>query len=112
MSYDSGSASVYVIGAAALVTTLALPVAGLAVGFAAERDAVRAADLAALGGAQASLREEGLACATAARVALANGGRLRHCALVAGALEVEVTVRTSLALLPEMSAESRAGVRP
>lgn len=111
MSDDSGTASVYVLGTAALVTVLSLPVAVVASGFVAYRDAVRAADLAALGGAQASLHNTDLACAVAARVALANGGRLRLCGIVDGALEVEVAVQTSLALQPEVSASSRAGRR-
>jgi secretion/DNA translocation related TadE-like protein len=109
---DSGSASVYVLGAVLLLAFMSVPVAVVASGFAAHRQAVVVADLAALGGAQVSLVDEALACSTAANVATENGARLQSCALSDGALRVEVAVSTSFALLPEISAASRAGVRP
>lgn len=111
MKRDSGSASVYVLGAAALVASLSLPAAVVASGFAAHRQAVLAADLAALGGAGESLYDEARACSAAARVAVANGAHLRTCVLSEGTLSVEVGVRTFLTLLPEVGAASRAGVR-
>lgn len=112
MKRDSGSASVYVLGAVLLLAFMSVPVAVVASGFAVHRQAVLAADLAVLGGAQVSLDDEALACSTAANVATENGARLQSCALSEGALRVEVAVLTSLALLPEISATSRAGVRP
>ncbi len=111
MKDDGGSASVLVLGAAALMLTVSVPVVLTASLLSAHRQAVRAADLAALAGAQHSLQDAGTACAWAERVAEANGGRLRGCALAKGVLEVEVVVRSSIELLPETSARSRAGQR-
>ena len=112
MRSESGSATVYVMGAVALLAAVSLPVVVVANGFAIHRRAVLAADLAALGGAQASLRNQTVACSTAASVAAANGARLQSCTLSGGGLTIEVKVATSLGLLPEVSATSRAGVRP
>jgi secretion/DNA translocation related TadE-like protein len=112
MGGESGSATVYAMAAMALLAAVSLPVAAVANGFAVHRRAVLAADLAALGGAQASLEYQSVACAAAAKVAAANGARLQACTLSAKALSVEVAMATSLALLPEVSATSRAGVRP
>jgi secretion/DNA translocation related TadE-like protein len=109
---DAGSVSVYALSAALLLAFLSVPVAAVAIGFAAHRKAVLAADLAALGGARASLVDETLACATAARLADANGARLQSCELSGTALRIEVSVTTSLVLLPEARATSRAGARP
>lgn len=112
MRHDTGSATVYTLGAVLLLTFLSVPVAVVASGFAAHRQAVLAADLAALGGAQESLDDEQVACSAAARVAAKNEGRLQSCSLDGGSLRVEVAVSTSLALLPEVIATSRAGIRP
>ena len=112
MKQEGGSASVYALGAALLLAFLSVPVAAVAIGFAAHRKAVLAADLAALGGARVSLVDETLACTTAARLADANGARLQSCKLSGAALRIEVSVMTSLLLLPEARATSRAGVRP
>ena len=112
MRDESGSATVYVMSAVALLAAVSLPVVIVANGFAVHRRAVLAADLAALGGAQASLDNQSVACSTAAQVAEGNGARLQSCALSGRALNVEVTVATALALFPEVSATSRAGVRP
>jgi secretion/DNA translocation related TadE-like protein len=112
MRDQSGSATIYAVGAVALLAAVSVPVGVVADGFAMHRRAVLAADLAALGGAQASLHDQTVACSTAASVASANGARLQSCALSRRGLSVQVTVATSLALLPEVSATSRAGVRP
>ncbi|MCZ3389193.1 MAG: hypothetical protein LH645_08750 [Actinomycetia bacterium] len=112
MRDESGSATVYVLGAVALLAAVSFPVAVVANGFAVHRRAVLVADLAALGGAQASLQEQSVACLTAAQVAAANGANLQSCVLSGGALSVEVAIATSYALLPEVSAISRAGIRP
>lgn len=111
MSRDRGAASVLVIGAAALVLAAAAPVVLIASLLASHRQAVRAADLAALAGAQHSLVDAGEACAWAARVATANGAGLTRCALVDASLVVEVTVPTGLSRGPSVSATARAGPR-
>ena len=102
----------YALGAALLLAFVSIPVAAIGVMFAAHRQAVLAADLSALGGAKESLNDETLACFAAASIAAANGARLQRCALSGGALQVEVTVSTQLALLPDVGATSKAGVRP
>lgn len=112
MNRDSGSATIYVLAVVALLAFASVPVAAIAIGFAAHRKASLAADLAALGGAQASLDDAGIACSTADRVATANGADLQGCVLSGYSLRVEVTVPTSLVLLPEIGASARAGVRP
>lgn len=111
MSDELGSASIYVLGAMALLIVVALPVVVVSAGFAAHRDAVRAADLAALGGATTSLYDASAACAAAARVAHANGAELHECSLFSGSLRVTVTVSTPLPLIPQVSAIARAGLR-
>jgi secretion/DNA translocation related TadE-like protein len=110
MSKDAGSASVLVIAAGALLSVVAVAVGVVATGLAAHRQAVRAADLAALAGAQHSLTDQAVACQVARDVALANGARLDSCLLQSDALRVGVTVST-LALLPRIEATARAGVR-
>lgn len=110
MRHDEGSASIYVVGAVLLITFMSVPVVVIASGFAAYRQAVLAADLAALGGAHESLDAEAAACAAAAQVASANGARLHSCVLSGKALSVEVAVPTGLRPLPEVTASSRAGV--
>ena len=112
MGDESGSATVYAMGAVALLAAAFVPVAVIAIGFAAHRDAVLAADLSALSAAQASLDEQSVACFTARQVATANGASLQSCALWGNAVSVEVTVATELPFLPEVSATSRAGRRP
>jgi len=112
MSDESGSASIYVLAAMALLIAVALPVAVVSAGFAAHRTAVRAADLAALGGANTSLHDASAACAAAARVAHVNGAELWECSLSSGSLRVTVTVSTALPLLPRVNAIARAGLRP
>ena len=110
MSDQSGSASIYALAAATLIVATSLPVVVAGLGLAAHRSAVRAADLAALGGAQQSLSNAPAACATAARVARANGAYLQRCSLTSDGLTVEVALTTSLPLVPPVSATSRAGL--
>ncbi len=110
MTGESGSASIYAMAAVALLTAIALPVVVVGLGLLAHHNAVRAADLAVLGGAQQSLSDVTVACTTAAEVAEANGAQLRRCSLSSGALTVQVVVTTSLPLLSSVSATSRAGL--
>lgn len=111
MTDDSGSATIYVMGAAAVIAAAAVPVVLVGLGFAVHRDAVRAADLAAIGGAQTSLSDSAAACSVAAQVAMVNGAELRTCSLAASELTIRVVVDTSLPFTPELSATSRAGLR-
>lgn len=110
MRDDGGSASVLVLGAAALMLALSAPVVVTASLLATHRQAVRAADLAALAGAQRSLQDAGVACAWAERVASANGARMSRCTLGAGALIVEVEVATGIAIASQVTATARAGL--
>jgi secretion/DNA translocation related TadE-like protein len=110
MRDDGGSASVLVVGAGALLSALAVATGLVATGLTAHRQAVRAADLAALAGAQRSLVDEAVACDAARVVAVANGAELSACALEPSALRVEVCVPT-VGVLPVIMATARAGVR-
>jgi secretion/DNA translocation related TadE-like protein len=107
---EAGSASVMVIAAGALLSVLALAAGLVATGLTAHRQAVRAADLAALAGAQRSLVDQAAACETARVVAASNGAELSDCTLEPSALRVEVSVPT-VGLLPVVIASARAGVR-
>lgn len=109
MTDDHGSASVLVLGVSALLLALSVPVVLVASLLTAHRQAVRAADLAALAGAQHSLSDVDIACAWARRVASANGASLTRCALARSSVLVEVTVPTGFSLVPEPSASARAG---
>lgn len=111
MSGDRGAASVLVLSATVLLVAVSMPVALIASVLTSHRQAVRAADLSALAGAQYSLVDESIACTWAARVASANGARLLGCALSSGALVVHVGVDTGIELAPVVTASARAGVR-
>ncbi len=76
---DAGSASVYVLVAMVFVGLLAATFALVSSGLALHRQAVRAADLAALAGAQSALLRPAEACYAARTVAEANGGVLTTC---------------------------------
>lgn len=110
MTRERGSASVLVLAAAALVLVASVPVVLVASLLASHRQAVRAADLAALAGAQHSLTDVSVACAWARRVASANGAGLSRCALADASLIVEVAVPTGIDLAPDARATARAGV--
>ena len=110
MKGDGGSASVLVLTAAAFTLAVSVPVVVTASLLATHRQAVRAADLAALAGAQHSLRDAGGACGWAERVASANGAQLSECTLSTGALIVEVYVATGIAIAPQVTASARAGL--
>ena len=105
---DGGSATVLVVGVGALLSLFAVTVGVVATGLAGHRQAVRAADLAALAGAQRSLTDASQACQTAELVAAANGARLAGCQLEGPSLRVRVTMTTS-GWLPTLAATSRAG---
>ena len=88
---------------------VSMPVALTASLLAAHRQAVRAADLAALAGAQHSLQDSEVACGWAERVASANGAQLSSCWLHAGALTVEVEMATGIAIASQVNATAHAG---
>lgn len=111
MTGERGSASVLALAAAALVVAASVPVVLVASLLASHRQAVRAADLAALAGAQHSLSDDTVACAWARRVASENGASLTRCDLAGSSVLVEVAVPTGIALAPDTSATARAGVR-
>ena len=106
---ESGAASVLALAAVTVLVSAAMPVALVTSVLVHHRHAVRAADLAALAGAQRSLHDAGAACSAAARVAAENGGRLDGCTLVDGSVVVTVDVRTRVALVPDVEATARAG---
>ena len=108
---DRGSASVLVVAVGALLGVVALAVGVVATGMAAHRQAVRAADLAALAGAQRSLTSQVAACSVASEVAEANGAELESCLVNRATVHVQVRVPT-VELLPVIGASARAGVRP
>lgn len=110
MRDDGGSASVLVLAAAALTLALSVPVVITASLLTTHRQAVRAADLAALAGAQHSLQDAGAACARAGWVASANGAVMSRCSLDAGALTVEVEVATGIVIASQVTASARAGL--
>jgi secretion/DNA translocation related TadE-like protein len=106
---EQGAASVVVLAAGVLLSAMALAVGLLATGLTAHRQAVRAADLAALAGAQRSLADASVACRWARSVAEANGALLEKCWLNEGSVRVQVTVPTA-PLLPVIRATARAGL--
>lgn len=108
MSSERGSASVLVLAVGALLSLTVLAVGVVATGLAAHRQAVRAADLAALAGAQHSLTDRAGACRIAGQVAHANGADLENCWLETNALRVQVIV-PSMRLMPTVRAIARAG---
>jgi len=112
MSPDRGSATVWLIGLTALIglaTTAGVVHGGAVV---ARHRAEVAADLAALAGAvQVSVGEDG-PCATAARIAGRNGGRLTACAVAGDDVEVVVTRRLTLGRLGSRTAIARARAGP
>jgi secretion/DNA translocation related TadE-like protein len=109
---DTGSATVLVLAAGALLSMFAVAAGLVATGLVAHRQAVRAADLAALAGAGRSVADADAACSVARVVALANGGVLRACAVDQSSVRVTVTVTVAVSgLLPEISATARAGPR-
>jgi secretion/DNA translocation related TadE-like protein len=108
---DAGSASVYVLVAMVFVGLLAAAVALVSSGLALHRQAVRAADLAALAGAQRALVRPAEACDAARTVAEANGGVLTTCDVEPPDVRVVVEVQTEVPWLPPIQAGAAAGPR-
>ena len=110
---ERGAGSVLVLSVAMVVLTALLGTAVLATGQAARRHAAAAADLAALAAAgRLALGPQQLQpCEVAAKVAAANGGRLRECVIDGLEVEVKVTVRVAAPMewLPDQHRRARAG---
>jgi secretion/DNA translocation related TadE-like protein len=94
-----------------LLGTLGSSVVLVASGLTLHRQAVRAADLGALAGAQRALVDRSVACRAAQVVVEANGGVLASCVLERSDMHVVVEVPTSLPMLPDIRATARAGPR-
>jgi secretion/DNA translocation related TadE-like protein len=92
---DQGAASVWLLAAGLVL--VAMGVAGAAVGTAtvARHRAQVAADLGALAGAVRAVDGAGSACARAAQIVAANGGRLTACTLDGFDLTIRVAVPVS-----------------
>lgn len=108
---DSGSATVVVLGLAAVlavVASVAVAVAAVAV---ARHRAASAADLAALAAADRSLRGHAVACAAAARAATKGSAVLRRCSVDGDVVLVVAGVRPPgvLGRFGEVRAAARAG---
>lgn len=112
MTPDRGSATVWLVGLAALIglaTTVGV-VHGSAV--LARHRAEVAADLAALAGAVEVSVGEDRPCTAAARIAERNGGRLTACTVTGDDVEVTVTRRLTLGRLGSRAASARARAGP
>jgi secretion/DNA translocation related TadE-like protein len=88
---EQGSATIYATVALVALTALGLTVSGYTALAAAKHRAAAAADLAALGGAQA-LHDGRDACVSASELAVRNGAQLAACQV--DGLTVEVVTRT------------------
>jgi secretion/DNA translocation related TadE-like protein len=108
---DRGAASILVLAVGLVL--VAAGVAGAAVGAArvGRHVARTAADLGALAGAVRAIEGRDAACARAAQLVAANGGRTRSCRLdgLDVVLEVEVTVTPLPGLTRSATAVARAG---
>lgn len=111
---DRGSATLLVVAAVAVLVTMGAGLAVVIALVAAHRQAQSAADLAALAGARgAALGTAG--CATARRVAAANGARVTACVVTRTGLgsvvdlSVEVSGPRWLGQSADLGARSRAG---
>ena len=109
VSNDRGSATVWVLMLASVLTLMGVGAVLISAGIVAHRRASAAADLAALAGATRSVFDETAACIAAASVASANGARLTKCELNATSLVVQVTVDSVGQWLPPMKVAARAG---
>jgi secretion/DNA translocation related TadE-like protein len=111
---DRGSASVLLVGA--MIVLVAAAAVALAVGVVASRrqQANAAADLAALAAAGETSGDLRIACARAAAVADANGGRLDACRAGDDSVEVAASVGLpgALAGFGPVRARARAGPWP
>ncbi|SNT57346.1 helicase/secretion neighborhood TadE-like protein [Asanoa hainanensis] len=109
---DRGAATVWVLGVGLAFVLLGLACAAVGVAAVGRHQAQTAADLGALAGAARTLEGPDAACARAAEIAGANGGRVSSC--VVHGFGVVVTVEVAVRLPPRGSvrvatARARAG---
>jgi secretion/DNA translocation related TadE-like protein len=104
---DRGSASIWALGIGLGVVLLGLGVAAVGTALVARQRAQTAADLGALAGAVLVLHGEPAACARAADLVAANGGRLAGCR--AEALDLIVTAEVEAVGVGTARASARAG---
>jgi secretion/DNA translocation related TadE-like protein len=112
---ERGSATVWVLALAGVLTLLGTAIVLAGVATVARHRAGAAADLAALAGAGRAVLGDPDACGRAARVAVANGAQMDGCAVRAGAV-VEVRLHVPVRLGPfgtgRAAAQARAGPAP
>lgn len=106
---EQGSATIWLMAFAAVLTAFGVVVIVIASGLTAHRQASAAADLAALAGASRSLLDESTACAAAAQAAVANRARLVSCELQGESVVVSVEVDAQSPWLPGFTVVARAG---
>lgn len=108
---DRGAGAVLVLCTAALLVLVAVTAAALAAVAVARQRAAAVADLAALAAAEHALEGPAVACAWAARIAKADGGRIRACVLRGDVAEVVAEIRPPGALgrLGQAASRARAG---
>lgn len=106
---DDGSATLWTMSFAALLTAVGVTAILIVAGLTAHRQASAAADLAALAAAGRSLSDESMACEAAAESAAANGARLVACQLQEDSVVVSVERDTDSPWLPGFSVVARAG---
>ena len=110
---ERGSATLLVVAMAGVLVLLGSALAVVTAMVAAHRAAQSAADLAALAGARdVAVGRDG--CATATRIAAANGARLTGCAVSGLVVDVQVEVVGPhwLGQTADLAAGSRAGPSP
>ncbi|MEV4533201.1 Rv3654c family TadE-like protein [Asanoa sp. NPDC049518] len=99
---DRGAATIWVLGVGLGFVLLGLACAAVGVAAIGRHQAQTAADLGALAGAARTLEGRDAACARAAEIVSANGGRMSGC--VVQGLDVVVTVAVEVRLPPRGSA--------
>ena len=111
---ERGSGTVLALAMVMVLCLLATSAAVLSSAVVASHRARSAADLAALAAATSWLDgiSAGSTCATAARVAAANGAALSGCAPAGESVTVVVEVRPGLGPIPAAAARARAGPAP
>lgn len=109
MNPDRGSASVYVLTAAAVVLLAGMAASVVGSVVVARHRAGAAADFGALAAASSAQRGSGSACAVAERVVRANGARLAGCQVLGA--DVIVTAAVSPAISGGVWGEAQVAAR-
>jgi secretion/DNA translocation related TadE-like protein len=108
---DRGAATVWVLAAGLVTVLVAMAATAVGAAIVARHRAQAGADLAALAGAAHAVEGEEVACARAAELVQANGGRMVACHLEGWDLTVsaEVVPASVAALAGTAHASARAG---